>query len=324
MSNQAPAEQYGLIISEPIDRYHASQSCSHSKLEVLRDPDRGAARYLGTYITKNIPPFAGSDATDFGQAFDSMLLENTIVHISEPETYMGPESQKKDAPLIEKPWNNNAGICKEWHAQNAGKIVLTTGQIRLLEAMKLAVLNNPDAAALLTPALTATPEQMGNSGGMAQITFRAKFKWFAVQCRPDMWHPQGVDLSTGKIEGPVIADLKTAEDQDQFDKNRRNFGYDRQAALYRRVVREILADIAGVSINEIQPPEFYFVVVFKSAPVDSIVFKLGHEDMELADEENMSDLKYLHSCYEKGEWPGSLRGVQTLPPLWRKIKKDLF
>lgn len=324
MSGEAKIQRLGIIRGEPIGEYHSQDATSHSRLEVLRDPDRGAARYLGTYILKNIQPFTGSEATDFGSAFDSLLLEGIEVHICEPETYLGPESQKKDAAMIHKPWNNNAKICQEWYEANRGRIVLTAGQIRLLEAMKLAVENNPDAAVLLTPERQPTPERAGNCGGLAQITFRAKFKWFAVQCRPDMWHPQGLTLSTGKIDSPVIADLKTAEDMAQFEKNRKNFGYDRQAALYRRVCREILADMAGVPVSEIEPPEFFFVVVFKSAPVDSIVFKLTEEDMGIADQECMEDLKFLHARYETGEWPGSLRGVQTLPLLWRKNRKDIW
>lgn len=311
MSDAPQPTHFGVIEGEPISDYHATDACSHSKLEVFRDEDRGPRRYLETYITKTIPRQPTTAAMEFGQALDSLLLENNPVHVIEPETYLGAESQKKDAPMVAKPWNNNATACREWHAANSGKIVLTAGQIRLLEAMKLAVQANPDAAALLLE-------------GKPQVTFRAKFRWFAVQVRPDKWHADGVEISTGEIAGPVIADLKTAEDLEMFLKNRKALGYDRQAALYRRVVREILADLAGVRIDEIPPPEFYFVVAYKSAPVDTQVFKLSDDDMAIADRECMEDLKYLHRCYEKGEWPGALRGITMLPAVWRKERKEIW
>lgn len=309
--DQTPPERFGIIEDESNEQYHASESTSHSKLEVLGDPDRGPARYKGQFILKNIPRQAPTEALDFGAAFDSMLLEKKEIHTVEPETYPAPASDKKDAPIIQKKWNNNATFCRDWYAAQVKKVVLTPGQIRLMEAMRAALPGNPDAEALL-------------SQGKPQMTFRLKFRWFNVQVRLDKWHPNGLELSTGKITAPVIADMKTAEDEDQFMSNRKNFGYDRQDALYRRVVREVLADIAQVAIEKIPLPEFIFVVGFKSPPVDWKVFKLTDDDYKEAAKEVEDDLRYLHKCYAAGDWPGSLRGINLLPPLWRKAKKEIW
>jgi len=58
-----------------------------------------------------------SSSMEFGSLVDCLTLtpeEFGDNYIIQPETYMGPESQKKGAPLIEKPWNNNATVCAEW------------------------------------------------------------------------------------------------------------------------------------------------------------------------------------------------------------------
>jgi hypothetical protein len=296
----------GLIQNEPIADYHGSAAVSHTKLEVFRDPDRGPARFAGRYITKTIPAPSSSDAMDIGQAVDSLVLERRTAFAELPATYMS-KGKKKGDPDVEKPFTLASNTCKAIVAdiESKGLIALNRFDVALVRAMFAAVFDNPTAAALL-------------SKGVAQTTWRARFASFHLQIRPDWWNHEGVTLPGGQQIPAYLCDLKSAEDMGQFLSNRRNFGYDRQAALYREVVRMVLADMAEVEVEEIPAPPFYFIVVFKNAPVQCAVLEPSAEDLEQAREEVVTDLRYLKRCYDDGKWPGVLGGVQTLPRMWRK------
>jgi hypothetical protein len=294
----------GLIRGESIVQYHATDAIGHSKLEVFRDSDRGPARFHGQFIAKTIPPRESSEAMDIGNAVDSLVLEKRLSFIVQPETYKGLESQKKDAPLIDKPWNWNANACKEWGQANRGSLILSKKDADLVSAMRDAVFANQTADTLL-------------SRGEAQTTWRHKFGAFVAQIRPDWWNHDGVRLPEQEI-GHYMCDLKSAEDFAQFLSNRRAFGYDRQAALYREVSRLVLSRITGTPIDEVSAPEFFFIVVFKTPPVQCVVYRPSAEDMAAATEEITDDLIRLKRCYETNTWPGVPAGINELPKIWRK------
>lgn len=298
MTNALPC---GMIKGEDIKLYHASDSAGHTKLEVLRDPDRGPLRYFMQYVSKTLPPPAAKSHFDVGSAFDILLLE-------------GEPAFAERVAVLPDDFNGRTNVGKALLEQHraAGKIVLDGDEHRLVLAMMEAVRRNPDFVALL-------------SAGAPQITFRTQFAKFSAQVRPDWWNHEGVTLpSGGPPVGPYIVDVKSAEDLDRFLRNRVDFGYDRQAALYRDVVRMVLADIAGVHPEEIPAPEFFFGVVFKTAPVDAIVFRLSDDDLGTAADEVREDLLLLKRCYERNEWPGSPRGVHTLPTPKKWKGKDIF
>ena len=117
-----------------------------------------------------------------------------------------------------------------------------------------------------------------------------------------------------------MVDLKTAEDEDRFDHNRRRFGYDRQAALYREIGRQVLAEMRGISVEDVPAPDWYFVVVYKDAPIQCLVLKLDPEDLYEATDQVSSDLRRLKQCYETGDWGELVPGVSTLPRLdkWKR------
>ncbi len=298
MTNALPC---GMIKGEDIKLYHASDSAGHTKLEVLRDPDRGPLRYFLRYVAKTLPPPAAKSHFDVGSAFDTLLLE-------------GEQAFAERVAVLPDDFNGrtNAGKALLEQHRAAGKIVLDGDEHRLVLAMMEAVRRNPDFVALL-------------SAGAPQITFRTQFAKFSAQVRPDWWNHEGVTLpSGGPPVGPYIVDVKTAEDLDRFLRNRVDFGYDRQAALYREVVRMVLADIAGVHTEEIPAPTWFFGAVFKTAPVDTMVFRLSDDDLGTAADEVREDLLLLKRCYERNEWPGSPRGVHMLPTPKRWKGKDIF
>lgn len=308
----------GEFLRTSIEEYHAADCVSHSKLETFRDPDRGPARFKGQYIDRTIPGFAGSPVTDFGASVDALLLEKRRIFVAHPTTYQGKESQKANAPLIDKPWNWNANACNDWAAaQPKGTHILSPDPLDPnsapnVEACCAAVMANPIAAALLTV-------------GEAQLTFRYDFGRFKVQVRPDWWNKDGVTLPDGTRLPSYLVDLKTAEDAAQFERNRRTLGYDRQAALYSEMVRMVLADIGGVGEEDIPPIPFFFIVVYKAAPVQCVVTVLEKQDLTDACEQVHDDIHRLKRCYESGQWPGVPSGIVTMPSLdWKRARNPEF
>ncbi len=58
---------------------------------------------------------------DFGSLVDCLLTTPSLfdrTFVAEPPTYMAAGSKKADPP-VEKPWNNNATVCREWVAEQA-------------------------------------------------------------------------------------------------------------------------------------------------------------------------------------------------------------
>ena len=283
---------YGIVRGEPIAQYHASPCVGHSKLETFRDKDRGPARYHGLHIAKTIERSEPTAAMDLGNCVDALVLEKRTIFMELPQTYQNEKGETKKFTMA-------ANQCKALVAsiEARGLIALSIDDANAVRAMYNAVFANPTLAELFAQ-------------GEAQVTMRKDFGPFGVQVRPDWWSPN-------RAAGPCLVDLNTAEDMPTFLKNRRAFGYDRQAALYREVARLVLADAAGVSVEEIEAPAWFFAVVFKTAPIQAVCFQISDEDMTLATEEVVDDLRMIKRAYETNEWPGVPAGVVTLPKLWR-------
>lgn len=290
--NPVPPSIYGIVRGEPIAQYHATPCVGHSKLETFRDKDRGPARYHGLYLAKTIVRDEPTDAMAIGNCVDALVLEKRTIFAELPATY-------RDEKGVEKKFTMASNACKATAAaiEAAGLIPLKADEAATVRAMRDAVFANPTLAELF-------------SEGEAQVTMRRNLGAFSVQVRPDWWSPN-------RAAGAAMVDLKSAEDMAQFLKNRRAFGYDRQAALYREVARLVMADAAGVAVDEIPAPQWFFAVVFKDAPIQAACFQISDEDIAAATDEVVDDLRMIKRAYETGEWPGVPAGVTTLPKLWR-------
>jgi hypothetical protein len=282
----------GIIRGEPIADYHATDAVGHSKLEVFRNSDRGPARYHGQFIAKTIMRERASDAMNLGSAADALILERRTIFVELPDAYRNEKGEEKKFTMA-------ANACKSMVAdiEASGLIPLKSDDVRTVREMDAAVRSNETLRAFLF-------------AGEPQITMRHKLGAFTVQVRPDWWNPNGP-------LGAYMLDLKTAEDMPAFLKNRRAFGYDRQAALYREVARLCIAEATGAEVHEVEAPAFFFAVVFKTAPIQAVCFQISDEDMALATSEVVDDLRAIKHAYETNEWPGVPSGVVTLPKLWR-------
>ena len=217
--------------------------------------------------------YKSSAAFDLGTAVHAMLLE--------PEKDLivrGPEDRRgnkwKDLKLA---------------SDLDGKLLLTESDFDLAQAMAAAVLNHNAASAFFQY------KDMIAEGSFFVEDPQTGVK---LKCRPDGFIP-----SIG-----MLFDVKTTQDASPngFPRDLRKYGYDLQAAFYRRVMR---LHTGGDSM------EFYFICVEKEAPHAVCVHTLADEYILQADVKVTQVLHEIANAEAGGDyqtgWP--LCNVINLP-----------
>lgn len=184
----------------------------------------------------------------------------------QPSTYQSPASAKKDAPMIEKPWNWNSNTCKAWRDDlPAGIECISEYQMREAEKASKILCERSEFAEMMAGAQT----QVG-----MRFDFRSHFPSGA------MCH--GIDGFTAPAKGLIdiapdiqgkwgryLVDLKTTgklDDMDQVERSIYNFGYHAQAALY--------LDIWNALTGEGRKG-FMFAFQLSSAPYEVAIVELS-------------------------------------------------
>jgi len=125
--------------------------------------------------------------------------------------------------------------------------------------------------------------------GIPESTMMAIDPHRGVLCkiRPD-WLPDGHD---------VIVDLKTAASASFKDFSRAAylFGYDIQAALYRRIYAQVCLAAK---------PSFIHVVVENEPPYDCAIYEMDKEALESGNRKVRHALDIWAQCEKSGYWPG--------------------
>lgn len=190
-----------------------------------------------------------------------------------------------------------------------GKTIIDAEQAAAVEKMAASVAAHPAASALL-------------SGGVPEISWRAKIGGLRVQCRTDWWAENMVEVP-GRAEpvGLRVVDVKTCEsvnedDIGSFQKQFWSLGYYKQAGFYLALLHSILPkdQIPSDGIP------FFFVAVEKNEPFQTLVVEPDQEALAEGFEAAMADLKALRDCMAANYWPGTPTCVQRmgLPPWFVK------
>ena len=293
----------GLIFDEPAEIYHSNGAVSSSKLSDIRIAGKLCPRnYQLRHVLKSVERKKGSHF-DLGIATHAQILEGPeafqAITAFEPDTYTNEKGEVK-------PWSNNAKVCKDWNEKHASKIILSKADAVLINTLDMAVFTHPEARAL-------TRE------GTAEVTFRTTIAGLTLQCRVDKWHPNGII----GIEGPVMADLKTCNTIEQFEKDFYYMRYNFRCAFYLLVAQEVLAELAGVKAEEIPAPSYVFVVVEKSPPYRVKIYRPDIDSLEAGKKEVHADLVTLRNCMATDTWPTGTEGVHEIGlQTWQLAKSN--
>lgn len=205
-------------------------------------------------------------------------------HYVKPLTYPAPatHAKVKSKAIAEGdplPWNGNAGYCETWETEHADKPIINEKEERRLYGARDAVLAHPVAGALVT------------GTGMNEVSVFAKHPATGLTLR------MRADRLTEDADGrPWIVDLKSCPNVDAFVKSARDFGYDRQNAVY--------VDI--LALSGVDGAAFCFIA-FELAPRYGIhavrVVMMDHETITVARARYESELERLAECRRTDVWP---------------------
>ena len=264
----------------PLELYHSAAICdgpavSSSDLRTcwLKSPAHMYSKWAEN------PNRIKKEATvqmQLGTAAHFMLLGEdkfALKFIEQKETYR----DKKTAE--EKPWNNNADVCKAWNAEQKAK-GLTIVKREQLDA----IVGMAKSLALLP--LVQQDIMRGEVECSGFVKDRETGLWIKV--RPDV-----IPTLTGDF-----VDLKTTTDVTDVAlmSTIRTYAYHQQGALIWEVVDQIGVDHPFA--------QFFFIFVETAEPFCSRAFPLPQRALDDGRKQNRAMLRRIAECIEQKRWPG--------------------
>jgi len=255
------------------EEYHSSGNVGKSKLDLV-------AKSPLHYIEK-IHGYSASFR--LGSAFHTFILENEKFK----DEYIIPPTWGKRSKADRALWEDYfislgaTGVTElpaaEWFNElqrQTSKSLITENDVETIHKMAEGIARNQLASELLTGCVAERSYFWKDTCGLT------------CQVRPDLYKP----------EDNIIVDLKTTDDagEKEFAHTVFKYRYHVQAAMYSY----------GVNAVEHKWPDFYFVVVEKTAPYCCAVYKLHEDVMDNGHELMIRDLETLAECVKNNEYPG--------------------
>lgn len=263
----------GLVHDMDEQTYHAdpvggSLSSTEAK-QILRSPAH--LQHYRTATRSRTPAF------DFGTAVHSMVLGD------------GAPVARIDADS----WRTKAAKEERELAEQRGAIALLDADFDKAERMTQAVLDHPEAAALLTH---GHPEVSAFGKHDSGVWLRGRFDWLV---------PDG-----------TLVDLKTCQSADptEFHRTAASLGYGVQAAHYRETFHLATGKPA---------PDFLHVLVEKEPPHLVSVAQLSDDFLDIGHMQLERAIQRYAEALRTGEWPGYPPTVHEIdPPAWLAIQEQ--
>lgn len=209
-----------------------------------------------------------TESMRIGTALHALILEGRREFVVRPATY-GPEN---------KPWHGAAKECREWNAAHAGQTILSADEADALGRAAVRAKLHERVAYLLDGAHTELSVFGASQTGVP-------------------WGKGRLDAVKHAGDRLLITDIKTTNDARlrPFSQTILARGYHRQAAWYRRLMRQFVDETIRV--------EFWLVAVEISPLPRCNVWKLEDAAMDLGDEEIDKLIEKLDECRQTGKWP---------------------
>lgn len=274
----------GCYAGIPIDNYHSHDICdgpsaSSSMLRAL-NPEIGSPAHMYAKWSGN-PNYQPSNTEKrhfiLGRALHHLVLGEKFFK----ETFIIQPAEYTDAKTGEvKPWNNNANVCKAWHAEHPTKSVLTHDEAQRLLKMATSLGNHPLV-------------KMGIFRGQIERSIFWKDRETGIWLK---WRPDCIPM-----DAPDFGELKSTHSI-QFGnlrKSVREFGYYQQTALGAEACREVLNMDMG---------EFRFIFVESNEPHCTADFAIEDDDIRRGTKLNRQMIRLFARCVEANRWPGPYDG----------------
>lgn len=260
------------------DTYHNDFSSeSNSSLSLFRESPR---KYYEMRIAKTRQPEPMSPALELGIAFHAMILQPDLIL-------------------------NNYAI-GGMHTPTISSVILNT------QARKF--ISGADAERLVSMAWslcqnTKSVSLLDWSRGDVEKPFYATDPetGIKIKCRPDLLTKDG-----------IMPDIKTTAPKrkkhpcspEEFSKTIYEYGYHRQVAFYKHILR----------LNGIDDVKHVFIAVSSAEPWGCAVYELDHESISIGHDENMETLRELAERRAANNWEENWAAkVNTIGiPYWAK------
>ena len=222
---------------------------------------------------------ADTSASTWGTVVDFMLMNDGK---SEPPFVVTPETYTNEKG-IEKPWNRNATVCREFEDRHEGMLLISHATY---EAAQTAVYRIRDDA-YLKPLFNGAAFQMWIEGA------------YKTKCGAVVLLKSLIDIVPSKTGDCLnwLADLKTTTDASTGVWPRKLFDmeYHIQAALY--------LDMYNAATGE-ERNTFAHVIQERDAPYEIGRRILDETFIEIGRAKYVEALNILGECYKTGAWPG--------------------
>lgn len=283
---------YGIIPAESFPDYLSTDCVGSHRLEDLMPYP---IRYYLKYISHELPERLDTPAFRFGRKLHALALEGEDIFNSRYCVVPAdaPERPTEKNILAKKKADSTLEKIAWWAA-----FMPTVGNRELIDEEDEALARAMVKAIRTKPVLASLFEE-----GQPEVTFRHKMAHFGIQSRVDWFNPKAAPA-------PLIVDLKSIDQLEDFDDQYLKFGYYKQAAFYRLVVGRVI----GIPPEHIQ---FSFAVVEKRPPYLTEKRDPDADSLAIGQKAVLRDLAILRNCYETGVWPGSSEEAKSVSlPEW--------
>lgn len=291
-----PVKKDGIYSGIDISVYHSAEctdgySVSSSNLRKAWKP---SMRHMYSQWAHNPNRIESGDTKwmRFGRAAHHLLLgedDFSTLFVQEPEKY------RDKVTAEEKPWNNNAGVCKAWHAEmkKFGRTVLKPADMAkikpIVASLRLDPLVQADAlVGLVEHSLIAKHPETG--------------LW--LKARPDVIPNDG-----------AFVDLKFTSDITDLGvmMSLRSFGYHMQGALVWMVCDLLKIPFESFTLFLVESEEPHCV---RAVPITEDDLARGRLQCEAM-------IRRVASCIEAGHWPGPGEGDLRALPLPMRDREEI-
>lgn len=290
----------------PDEVYHGSPGVTFHRLKEFCQ--RGPAYYAARYVTGVMRPARDKDWGTLGRAYHIYGLEGEQAFreqvIATPATYeteapvrvqwnprtkfckewaaanpgqATPADYLAGDPVEVKPWNANANACKAWLEAHRGRVILSPEDYEAAFHIGRNMRADPHAARLLSmgwPELTIEQTEP-----RFPVPVKGRIDWLA-------------STSSQTTDAWAIADPKGTVELEHFEREAFKFGYHRQMAWYRKLVRDEIG---------LQLPAF-LVALEKEGMHRCRVYRVDDELLDIAEAANNRDLDRLAEHYAGKPW----------------------
>lgn len=226
-----------------------------------------------------------SPATKFGSLVHTLVLEpddwksRYVIDPGPGELFLDKKGNVAKSHRGTDAWS-------EWVKSQNGRVILTPEEKAKADDCAASVRRSPQAMALLA--------------GKAQREVTIVWDDNGLMCKARI-----------DILCDTIADLKTTGNVYEFEKSIGNFGYHRQAAFYRRGVRQVLGKELSVA----------FIAAESEAPYEVLAAPMWTDDIDEAERAIELDIAEVRRCQLSDTWPGAVSPDFWRVPEWAKTSE---